>query len=443
MEEDYTEPNLRSYFIQAFPDKVIISNTFAVQDRSTAVCGRYAVLVGQLFLKEGIDGAIRRMRELFDSDTINNDRKVLELVPLVTGGGSDILRKIYYSPRGYWKGHAAIKKLAKEAGVPEDTARKWLQKQPIWQIYLPPPPYIPRPKFDITTPNEVHQADILYLPHDTVGGRTYKYALTIVDVASRYKEAQALTDKTSTQTAKAMEFIYKRSPLNWPKLLQADAGSEFRGAVEKLCQKNGTEIRRGIAGVHRNQGIVERMNRTLAERLFTYQYDLEMKSKTRNTEWVLRLPEVIKALNNQVTRLVGLKPALAIQRKSVTSQPAAPASRPVGFHEQVLPNGVAVRYLYAPGEIESDERRRATDPIWSVDVYLIDRTVVKTNEPVRYYLLSKQGIGPRRSFVREELQPVTEDDSFETLSPGAKHASVSCQTFPSGQRTVFFLEMIG
>ena len=88
------------------------------------------------------------------------------------------------------------------------------------------------------------------------------------------------------------------------------------------------------------------------------------------------------------------------------SQPAAPASRPVGFDEKVLPSGVAVRYLYAPGEIESDERRRATDPIWSVDVYLIDRTVVKTNEPVRYYLLSKQGIGPRRSFVREELQPV-------------------------------------
>ena len=113
---------------------------------------------------------------------MENDRKVLELVPLMTGGGSDNLRKTYYSPKGYWKGYAAVNKQAKEAGVSEDTARKWLQKQPIWQIYLPPPSYIPRPKFDITTPNEVHQADILYLPHDTVGGQTYKYALTIVDV---------------------------------------------------------------------------------------------------------------------------------------------------------------------------------------------------------------------------------------------------------------------
>ena len=50
-------------------------------------------------------------------------------------------------------------------------------------LYLPAPKHIPRPKFDVSTPNVVHQADLLFLPHDTLGrgrGRkTYKYALTV------------------------------------------------------------------------------------------------------------------------------------------------------------------------------------------------------------------------------------------------------------------------
>ena len=59
-----------------------------------------------------------------------------------------------------------MKKLAQEAGVPEEDAKLWLMKQAIWQIYLPAPRYIPRPTFDVQCPNAVHQADLLFLPHD-------------------------------------------------------------------------------------------------------------------------------------------------------------------------------------------------------------------------------------------------------------------------------------
>ena len=53
------------------------------------------------------------------------------------------LSKTYYSTQGYWKGYAAITKLAKAAEVSEDVAREWLEKQALWQIYLPAPKYIP------------------------------------------------------------------------------------------------------------------------------------------------------------------------------------------------------------------------------------------------------------------------------------------------------------
>ena len=39
------------------------------------------------------------------------------------------LSKIYHSPKGYWKGLAAVKKLASTAKVSEDVAKRWLAKQ--------------------------------------------------------------------------------------------------------------------------------------------------------------------------------------------------------------------------------------------------------------------------------------------------------------------------
>ena len=72
--------------------------------------------------------------------------------------------------------------------------------------------------------------------------------------------------------------------------------------------------------------------------------------------------------------------------------------RPVGVHERKLPPMVNVRYLYYPGELEGGGRR-ATDPIWSLKVYNIQRVDTKPHEPVVYYLYD----GPKRGFVREEL----------------------------------------
>lgn len=317
------------------------------------------------------------------------------------------LLSIYYSPKGYWKGLTAINKLASAAKVSADVAKDWLKKQAIWQIYLPAPRKVPRPKFDVDVPNQVHQADLLFLPHDRRGRKTYKYALTLVDVASRYKEAEPLSSKTAAEVADALSRIYRRGPLKWPKLLQVDPGREFMGAVSQLLAKHRVSIRRGRVDIHRDQGIVERFNRTLAERLFGHQYAQEMRlpAGERSTEWVTRLPSVVAALNGEETRLTGKKPRDAIKAKMLTQKPSSTVpGRPVGLKESKLPSGVGVRYLYQPGELEGG-RRRATDPVWSFEVYRLGRIVTKPNEPVVYYLLD----GPQRGFVREELLVVPPD----------------------------------
>ena len=54
-------------------------------------------------------------------------------------------------------------------------------------------------------------------------------------------------------------------------------------------------------------------------RLLGYQYAQEMKDhNSRSTEWVLRLPAVLAAMNFEETRLTGKKPRDAMKKKSVT-----------------------------------------------------------------------------------------------------------------------------
>lgn len=61
------------------------------------------------------------------------------------------------------------------------------------------PRYIHLPKFDVAAPNAILQADLLFLPHDNLprGRKIFKYALTVVNVASRYKESEPLISKDS------------------------------------------------------------------------------------------------------------------------------------------------------------------------------------------------------------------------------------------------------
>jgi len=79
------------------------------------------------------------------------------------------------------------------------------------------------------------------------------------------------------------------------------------GCATKEMDSHKTYIYRGRAEIHRDQAIVERFNRTLAERLFGHQYAVEMllPEGKRSTAWVKRLPDVVKALNNEVTSLTG------------------------------------------------------------------------------------------------------------------------------------------
>ena len=85
--------------------------------------------------------------------------------------------QIYFSDDGYWRGKCAIQKLYKASGSTKEEAEKWLLRQPLYQIYLPPPKYIPRPNASMSLfakPNDIHQSDLLSLSQGYIALRLEK-----------------------------------------------------------------------------------------------------------------------------------------------------------------------------------------------------------------------------------------------------------------------------
>ena len=112
----------------------------------------------------------------------------------------------------------------------------------------------------------------------------------------------------------------------------------------------------------------------------------------------------MKPVDDEKTRLIGMKPVDAIKRTLVKQGFSQPVK---DYEEKLLDVGTKVRYLYESGELEGhqyggERRRRSTDPIWSVDVYKIKDRYVQKHQPTLYYLDS----GPKRSFISKELQPI-------------------------------------
>ena len=117
-----------------------------------------------------------------------------------------------------------------------------------------------------------------------------------------------------------------------------------------------------------------------------------------STIWVKNLNKTVNKMNNTVSAMSGMKPKDAIKLDTIPVEKKYPK-------ETILPGDWLYRYLYQSGEQRGDQKRLATQLIWSKNTYRLDRIVQDPGNRVLYYLHD----GPDRAFVREELMHISED----------------------------------
>ena len=247
----------------------------------------------------------------------------------------------------------------------------------------------------MTKPNEQHQFDLLYMPHNLFEGNTYNYILTGIDVASRYKVARPLRTKKSSKSAFVLEAIHKKGGV-----FQCDNGSEFKNEVTKLLEKHSVDIRRvKMKYKHTHMAFVEAFNKELAKLLFTPMDAQELQDPEKiSTIWVKNKNKILNKMNNTKSLIIDMKPKDAIKLDTVSLDKTYP-------EETLLPEDGLYRYLYQSNEQHGNQKRQATDLIWSKNTYQPDRIVQEPGNHVLYYLQDR----PDRAFVREELMHISED----------------------------------
>ena len=157
----------------------------------------------------------------------------------------------------------------------------------------------------------MHQFDILYVPSNLVYGTEYKYILTGIDIASRYKVARALRNKKADEVAFVLEAVYKKGgDFKYPKIFQSDNGSEFNSKVTKLLESYSAGIKRATTKYkHTHTAFVETFNKELAKELFKPMDARELNDPDKISRmWVRNLENTVKRMNNSKTTMIDMKP---------------------------------------------------------------------------------------------------------------------------------------
>jgi len=309
------------------------------------------------------------------------------------------LRPLYTEELGF-PGAAALHAQLAPGSASLTRVRAWVASQKVGAYLQVRPPPIQYARFDETRPNRIHQSDVLFLPHDKVGNQTFKYCLTLVDIASRYKAARALKTKDAATVARELASIYDdaKCPLVWPEQMMVDLGTEFKGATTTALESHGVLIRRADKGHHRSQAFAESFNKVLAQRLFRSMYHRGFEDGAPSNAWVSKLQKVVASLNNTKTRMIDMKPADAIKLERV--QLVAVSRKP---SVQPLSVGTMV-YVAANEEAKSvDETRRATDPWWTAKTHAIARRIDKPGRESLYYFAPAAGQG-KHGYTRSQLR---------------------------------------
>ena len=203
----------------------------------------------------------------------------------------------------------------------------------------------------------MHQFDLLHIPSDTLYPNRYKYIPAGIVAISRFKVARPLRTKQAHDVGEMIADIYKVGPLMYPSTFQCDNGSEVKGEVTKMLEKQEVKIQQvttKYANTH--TAFVETLNKILAERLFKVQDAQELNDPEKvSLRWVKHLYGLVDELNDTETDMIGMKSKDAIKLNEVPL--LARESYPP---EDTLPEDGLCRYISEPGEEHNEQQRRAT-----------------------------------------------------------------------------------
>lgn len=320
----------------------------------------------------------------------------------------NILSAIYYDPR-HPASFASVQKLYDYAKLENEEitlndVKNWLSKQNVYTLHRPARKNFLRNKIIVSYIDEQWECDLVDMRYYSRQNRGFNYILNIIDCFSKYLFSIPIKTKKSTEIIKEFKKIFKdRKPIK----LRSDKGGEFDNILfRKFCDQNNVRYFT-TQNSSIKCAIVERVNRTLKNRIFRYMTHKGTK------KYFDVLPQILSAYNNSVHRTTKMPPSeISIEDEPIVFQtmynvPNLITKNSLKVKPKLKVNDT-VRQKY---EISSLEK--SYYPLWTDMVYKINKIYKKLNRP--QYGIEIEGEKLKRRFYPEELQKVNVDEDSDFL----------------------------
>ena len=187
--------------------------------------------------------------------------------------------------------------------VTKARVEKWLREQDAYTLHRPMRRRFPRLSYNVTNVDDCWEIDLCDMQRLKTFNDGYSYILVVIDVLSKFAWVEPLRDKSSNTVRRALEMILKRAGNRVPILVQSDKGKEFVAfTFTDFLQKQGI-VYRTVRNPDVKAAVVERLNRTLKERMYRY-------FTHKNTHrYIDVLQNIVDAYNHSLHSAIRMIPA--------------------------------------------------------------------------------------------------------------------------------------
>ena len=338
------------------------------------------------------------------------------------------LKKIYYNvtSAGSFGGANRLLAEAKKQGVDVKLhqVRTFLTNQHAYSLHKPARKTFSRNRTYVSGIDKQWQADLADMQSIANKNGGVRFLLTCIDVFSKYAWVIPVKDKGAKSMLAAMKQLLQIAAPRKPARLQTDKGNEF------LCKPVQTFLReRNIhhfaSNSDKKAAVVERFNRTLKTRIWTY---FTAKATHR---YVDKLQNFVSSYNKSYHRSIGMAPASVRREHESKIWIRLYGDGSTKQKHDSLKTGQSVRISRWKGDFE-----KGYQPNWTDENFQV-RSVVK-HPHTMYELQDVDGEPLSGAFYDTEVQRIRKNEFFvervlrrRTRHDGVKEAYVKWKGWPA------------
>ena len=310
------------------------------------------------------------------------------------------IKRLYLNPkfRGSFTGFETFNKALKNK-YDKEKVLNTLKTIPAYTQNRPAIHKFKRRKVIAYAVDEQFVIDLIDISKYSRQNRGCHFLLVVIDVLSKYLWIEGLKNKRADTTLDGFKKIIEKSG-RIPKQIQCDKGNEFKGVFKSFCTSKGIKIFHVESEL--KACTVERVNRTILERIHRYLLHAQSNKKNKRTPYrfIHVLPNIVSNYNNTVHSSTGKKPSEVNEHNAIEvwmklyGKEKLTTDKPPKFN-------VGHKVLIS---IDKKAFVKGYAKKFHPEVFIIDR--ISNSNPRMYYLKDQDGEKLEGGFYFQELSHV-------------------------------------